>query len=194
MVDTDWAIVRALSLGLMSMDADHKYGEVRSIQEREEARVVATRIREMAPDLDVLAQMCAELEHKSSPHIARDYPTSDFTHGPDLFRVREYNSGYPEETPWDDESGEPEPPTWAESNGLAEVQEDFMRRLKLFRMEQRDECLRVKRRKAAEKREAKRLERQSKIVRILSDDQVNMLSTSASHYSVGNVHYLHART
>jgi len=190
MTDTqpDLVIAKALSLGLMEMDADRKCGELRSVQEREDARTVATKIREMVPDLDVLAKMCAEIEHKSSPHIASDYPTSDSIFGPNLFRDDEYRSGYPEEHPWDDESGEPEPPTWAESNGLAEVREDFMRRLKLIRMEQREEHLREKRRKAAEKREAKRLERQSQIVRILSDNQVNMLSPAASHYSGGSVH------
>lgn len=190
MTDTqpDLVIAKALSLGLMKMDADSKYGELRSVQEREHARAVATRIREMVPDLDVLAKMCAEIEHKSSPNIARDCPTSDSTFGPNLFRDDEYSYGYPEETPWDDESGEPEPPTWADSNGLAEVREDFMRRLKVIRMEQREDHLRQKRRKAAEKRECKRQERQSKIVGMLSSDQVNLLATAASHFSGGNVH------
>lgn len=152
----DRIIAKALCHGLMRMDSDYEYGVTRSVQEREEAREVAAAIREMVPDLDDLASLCAALEHKARPHIAMDCPTSDSVFGPDIFRMDEYSSRYPEDVPWDPDSDEPEPPTWAESNGLAETQADFMRRLKLLRMEQRESVLRERRIKAAEKRAAKR--------------------------------------
>lgn len=189
MADTNNSIItaKALCLGLMQMDGGWA-NETRPVQEREDARFIADTIRSMVPDIGQLASLCAEIEHKTAPHISRDHPTSDNNFGPDLFRSDEARHGYPDETPWDDDSDEPEPPTWAESNGLAEVQDDFMRRIKLIRMEQREAYLRQKRQKAAEKRDAKRQEMQSKIVRILSGDQVNMLSKAATNYSNGNVH------
>jgi len=152
----DRIIATALCHGLMRMDADYEYGVTRTVQEREEAREIAAAIRAMVPDLDDLAAICADLEHKARPHIAMDCPTSDSVFGPDLFRMDEYSSHYPEDVPWDPDSDEPEPPTWAESNGLAEVRDDFMRRLKLIRMEQRERVLQERRIKAAEKRAAKR--------------------------------------
>ena len=152
----DRIIAKALCLGLMRMDADWEYGVTRSGQERNDAREVAAAIRAMVPDLDDLAAICAELEHKVSPHIAMDCATSDCIHGPDVFRMDEYSSRYPEDLPWDPDSDEPEPPTWAEANGLAEVRADFMRRVKLVRMEQREARLRERRIKAAERRAAKR--------------------------------------
>ena len=152
----DRIIAKALCHGLMRMDADYEYGVTRTVQEREDAREVAAAIRKMVPDLDDLAAICAELEHKVSPHIAMDCATSDCIHGPDVFRSDEYSSRYPEDVPWDPDSDEPEPPSWAENNGLGEVRDDFMRRLKLIRMEQRERVLQERRIKAAEKRAAKR--------------------------------------
>ena len=149
-------IAKALCLGLMSMDYDCEYGVTRSVQERDDARAIAATIRSMVPDLGALASLCAEIENKAAPHIAMDCPTSDSVFGPDIFRSDEYSSRYPDDMPWDPNSDEPEPPTWAESNGLAEVQADFMRRLKLIRMEQREHLLRERRIKAADKRAAKR--------------------------------------
>lgn len=152
----DRIIAKALCHGLMRMDADHEYVVTRTVQEREEAREIAAAIRKRVPDLDDLATLCAELEHKVRPHIAMDCPTSDSVFGPDIFRMDEYSGRYPEDVPWDPDSDEPEPPTWAEINGLAEVRADFMRRLKLIRMEQREHLLRERRIKAADKRAAKR--------------------------------------
>lgn len=152
----DRIIAKALCHGLMRMDADYEYGVTRPVQEREDAREVAAAIRSMVQDLDDLASICAELEHKVSPHIAMDCATSDCIRGPDVFRSDEYSNRYPEDIPWDPDSDEPEPPTWAETNGLTEVAADFMRRVKLIRMEQREAVLRERRVKAAEKRAAKR--------------------------------------
>ncbi len=165
----DLVIAKALCLGLMKMDADYEYGVVRTVQEREDARAVAAAIRSMVPNLDELAAMSAELEHKVSPHIARDCPTHDHTHGPDVFRAREYDSRYPEEIAWDCNSDEPEPPTWAQSNGLAEVEADFMRRLKLIRMDQGERTKRERRQNAADKRQAKREAQRAEAARDAKD-------------------------